>query len=207
MDWTILTDTYFWKAYERFLALGHPADIKLNNTSSEHELVSLVEEAYKRDGPRALAQLICQFETTKGMVRPYLVTAFAVLCSTPDKDFNSKARNHFQDICTSSFSLFKFMQVYDQWGKSGRGRAIRRLLSNFYLTANPVWLAREAVDVPEACGWTHADVLKLCRPWTEDRDLGAVLSYMKTCRIPDTGDASDTIIKTLSSTPRLRTIG
>lgn len=67
-------------------------------------------------------------------------------------------------VCRIPTHLFSFLTDYKALGGKTGGRALKRTLQRWYLDKAPDDLAYHLVKYRQRGGWTHRDVLRLCKP-------------------------------------------
>ena len=112
------------------------------------------------------------------------IYALASAATSADVKVRQAAIAAIAKVCRTPTHLFSFLTDYKALGGKTGGRAMTRALSAWYTSNTPTELAYKVVKYRQRGGWTHRDVLRLCRPagYTTGGDghrgaLGDVLAF------------------------------
>lgn len=165
-----------WKRLDRFLILGSEG-----NTYYTTEKKLTVENAQcvlrclQQDGKRAVARIV---EISKAGRAPKNDPAiFALAMAASVKEAAPYALAALPEVCRIGTHLFRFCEAVEKF--RGHGRALNTALKNWYLGKDAKSLAYQVTKYQQREGWSHRDVLRLCRPKVEkDSNYDAIFSWI-----------------------------
>ncbi|XP_046738503.1 60 kDa SS-A/Ro ribonucleoprotein-like [Diprion similis] len=158
---------FFHKYYEE----GRVQSIK-NIVESKNPLVAidLIKKAFE-------SKLVQNPET--------LIFALAVCArQTENERLRQAAYDTVKKICVTPQDFILFVKFASQIAKSapepkhGWGGGWRRAVNDWYLSKDPLDLAKCVTRYRGRYGWTHKDIVKLSHPKTDDIAKKAVLKYV-----------------------------
>lgn len=162
---------------QRFLVLGTSAPTyyataqALTKDAAEH----VVKMAEKNN--RELVDLIVDISVSGRAPKPNpAIFALAIAASHGSSEDRAYALSKLSDVCRTATHLFAFNQYVEQF--RGRGRALNRAVGEWYLGKTPDAVAFQATKYRQRDGWTHADVLRLVKPTTNDPAMNAVFRWV-----------------------------
>jgi 60 kDa SS-A/Ro ribonucleoprotein len=104
--------------------------------------------------------------------------AFAVVHGSPET--RAYALSNLGAVCRIGTHLFSFLTDVKGLGGHTGGRAFKRALTSWYLSQAPNSLAYQLIKYRNRSGWSHADVLRLCKPsghTTGESDYGDLFAF------------------------------
>lgn len=155
-----------WEGLERFLILGAEGG---SYYVREKELVvqnaKVVERCIKEDGVRVVNKVV---EISLAGRAPKNSSALFVLamCSSPifaDDKTRKEALAKLTSVARTGTHLFEFIRYSKAVGR-GWGRSMKRAVQSWYQEKTPDKLAFQLVKYRNRGGWSHRDVLRLCKP-------------------------------------------
>lgn len=162
-----------WTRLDRFLILGNEGgSYYANEKKLTQENAQCVRECFKQDPDRTIARIVEISDSGRAVKNDPAIFALAML----SKD--GRALDAVNKVCRIGTHLFQFID--DAQHFRGRGRAFKRCLQNWYLSKSdrPRDLAYQAVKYQQRNGWSHRDVLRLCKPKTSQGDVDCILSWI-----------------------------
>jgi 60 kDa SS-A/Ro ribonucleoprotein len=161
---------------DRFLILGTEGGTYYVR---EQELTIRNAEAVMRcidaDGPRVVNRVV---EISKAGRAPKNDPALFVLAmaSGADVEITRKAAlEALPRVARIGTHLFHFMEYAKHF--RGRGRAFKTSLQKWYNDKDPAKLAYQVLKYRQRDGWSHADVLRLCKPKPASQAHDAIYAF------------------------------
>lgn len=155
-----------WVRLERFLILG----VEGNSLyASEKQLtVENAQAAVKclADNPRRVVDMVVAVSDAGRA--PKNDAALFVLAMAASQRFvscaayRSYALNALAKVARTGTHLFQFVENVKHF--RGHGRALNRAIGSWYTSKEPRALAYQVSKYQQRNGWTHRDLLRLCRP-------------------------------------------
>lgn len=152
-----------WMRLHRFLVLGseggtyYIGERPLTVQNAEGVLRCLAA-----DGERAISEIVAVSIAGRAPKNDPAIFALALACSSTDGDTRHRALDVLGAVCRTGTHLFTFLTYVEQF--RGWGRGMRRAVRRWYERDD---LAYQLVKYRQRGGWTHRDVLRLCKPRPE----------------------------------------
>jgi 60 kDa SS-A/Ro ribonucleoprotein len=152
-----------WTRLDRFLVLGaeggsyYATERKLTKENAEAVL-----RCIKDDGRRAVTRMVEISQAGRAPKNDPAVFALALAAAFGDNATKQAVAEAHLRVCRTGTHAFQFIEAVEQL--RGHGRSINRTLRNWYLGQEPRALAYQCVKYQSRNGWSHRDVLRLCRP-------------------------------------------
>lgn len=165
-----------WAILERLLILGteggtyYVNESKLTVDQAEN-LRKLIDE----DGPRVVSTIAAVSRTGRAPKNDPALFALAMTAAFGDDKTKQAAYAALPSVARTGTHLFQFAAECE--ALRGWGRGLRKAVSRWY-TERPVEdLVYQMVKYRQRQGWTHADLLRLAHPKTEDARQNAVFKW------------------------------
>ncbi|KAL6449393.1 hypothetical protein ACFW04_000763 [Cataglyphis niger] len=116
-----------------------------------------------------------------------LVFALAVCCRQNKSEMlRNVAYNNVAKICASTQDFILFIKFVSKLCKEkelnfitqGWGQGLRKAINNWYLSKEPLDLAKCVTKYKSRYGWKHKDIVKLAHPSTNSPEKGVILKYI-----------------------------
>jgi 60 kDa SS-A/Ro ribonucleoprotein len=150
----------------RFLILGAAGGTYyVGEASHLADNVQAIRVALDEHGTKAVEQIV---HVSNGGLAPHndeAIYALAVAAGHPDEQVRKAALTAIPVVCRIGTHLFMFCEFLK--GQRGWGRALKKAIAAWYLDKDPDALAYQLVKYRQREGWTHADVLRKCKPGSE----------------------------------------
>ncbi len=149
----------------RFLILGADG-ATYYATKQDHfkQNFTNAEKAVKELGTAAVELVVEVSEGGRAAKQDAALFALALCAARGDERTRAAAISAIPKVCRIPTHLFSFLTDYKALGGKTGGRALRRALQRWYLDKAPSDLAYALVKYRQRGGWTHRDVLRLCKP-------------------------------------------
>lgn len=165
-----------FKQLERFLVMGteggtyYISERKLTSDNIETLKQCLAENAV------GTIDTIVDFSVNARVIKnETCVFALAYASASPDKETRRYALSKLSKVCRIGTDLFAFCE-YAKFFR-GRGRLLSNALKNWYLSKSPDSLQYQLAKYQSRNGWAHRDVLRLCKPKTDDPVRNAAFAW------------------------------
>ena len=150
-----------WARLERFLILGNEGgSYYASEQKLTEENAKAVRECFNADPDRTIKTIVDISVEGRATKNDPAIFALAML----SKD--SRALEAMHKVCRTGTHLFQFIDDCQHF--RGRGRAFQRCIQNWYLSRDPRALSYQLVKYQQRNGWSHRDVLRLCKPKTDN---------------------------------------
>lgn len=161
----------------RFLILGSEGGTYY---IKEHDLLKENHEALNRclaADPRRTIDLIAEV-SDKGLAyrNEAAILALSVAISSKSAETRKMAAEALPKVARIGTHLFHFAHYANS--QRGWGPGLRKAIGNWYKSKTAEQLAHQAVKYQQRDGWSHADLLRLAHPTTEDKQQDAVFRWM-----------------------------
>lgn len=162
---------YVWQlspmdTLRRFLVLGTAGGTYYaNERDLTREATGAVRAALDELGTAAVQEIVEVSEAGRAPKNDEAIYALAMAAGHSSQDVREAALAALPRVCRIGTHLFKFMNYVRLF--RGHGRALNRALAEWYTEKEPERLAYQLVKYRQREGWTHADVLRKCKPRPE----------------------------------------
>jgi 60 kDa SS-A/Ro ribonucleoprotein len=169
-------ETPLLKQVERFLILGTTGGtyyVKEKKLTKDN--VSDLDKALFKH-PIETIDLIVNISTEgRCLKNETCIFALAYAGSVDNKETRKYALSKLNEVCRIGTHLFAFVE-YSKYFR-GRGRLFSDALKNWYLDLDVSKLAYQLVKYQSRNGWSHRDVLRLCKPKTDNKDINTLFAW------------------------------
>lgn len=151
-----------WARLDRFLVLGSEG-----NTYYSTEKTLTVENAQavlrcaQADPKRTVARIVEISEQGRAPKNDPAIFALAICAGQKIPE----ALAALPRVCRIGTHLFQFIEAVEKF--RGHGRSLNRALQHWYLDKEPKDAAYQVTKYQQRGGWSHRDVLRLCKPKAE----------------------------------------
>lgn len=157
-----------WTRLDRFLILGSEGG---SYYTSERALTAENAEGVRRclgvDGLRVVDRIVEVSTTARAPKNDPAIFALAMALKLGDDATRRAARSAVPKVCRIGTHLFTFAGAVEAFG--GWGRGTRGAFQDWYLGMDPDRLANQLIKYQRRNGWSHRDVLRLCKPRGHER--------------------------------------
>lgn len=165
-----------WGRLERFLILGNEGGTYY---CSEKKLTidnaKCIQTCLKDDGLRTVAKIVEISESGRAPKNDPALFALAISMSLGDVPTKQAAGLALSRVARIGTHLFQFVEMVK--ALRGKGNIVKRSLQEWYKTKNARDVAYQAVKYQQRNGWSHRDILRLCRPKV-DGDLQEIFHWI-----------------------------
>jgi 60 kDa SS-A/Ro ribonucleoprotein len=187
-----------WTRLDRFLVLGCEANTYYQSAKElTIENAQCILRCCALDGPRTVARIVEISEAGRAPKNDPAIFALAICAGyghdgiapnvaikaggqSVDYAKNTETRRAALEamprVCRIGTHLFSFLESVEKF--RGHGRALNRALQQWYVEKEPTQAAFQAMKYQQRNGWSHRDVLRLCKPKTADQDMNAVFHWI-----------------------------
>ncbi|MGB5809308.1 MAG: TROVE domain-containing protein, partial [Polyangiales bacterium] len=166
-----------WAKLDRFLLMGSEGgtyyvgqrELTLQNVSCAIGLIA-------SDGVRVVERVVEISDAGRAPSNDPALFVLALASAGPSTEVRQAALDALPKVARIGTHLFHFMTFVRQF--RGRGRSLNRALRSWYEDRDVDSLALQAVKFKQRDGWSHRDVMRLCKPKTDDPVRNAVFAYM-----------------------------
>lgn len=152
-----------WTRLQRFLVLGCDSGTYY---ASERQLTkenaACVLRCADLDFGRTLATVVGVSVKGRAPKNDAAIFALALLSSRGKPKQDAEALGQLNAVCRIGTHLFQFMEAIKHL--RGRGRSLHRAMQQWYLGRNLKDLCHQVAKYQQRGGWSHRDVLRLCKP-------------------------------------------
>jgi len=162
----------------RFLVLG--ADGATYYATKEghfRQAYTNVEAAIRALGTSAVELIVDVSEKGRAPKQDPAIFALALCAARGDAETRAAALVALPRVCRIPTHLFSFLTDYKSLGGKTGGRAMKRALQKWYMDKEPRDLAYALVKYRQRGGWTHRDVLRLCKPAAHETPHGDLFAW------------------------------
>lgn len=152
-----------WGRLDRFLILGSDG-----NTYYQSEKALTIENAkcvircLEQDPVRVVNQIVTISQSGRA---PKNDPAIFALAMATNSKASKEAFEAMPVVCRTGTHFFQFVECTEKF--RGHGRAFNRALQKWYLDKSPRDVAYLCSKYQQRNGWSHRDILRLCRPKVE----------------------------------------
>lgn len=167
---------------DRFLILGcEGGSYYATEKAMTVENANMVLDCAKADPVGTVNRIVGISKSGRAPKNDPAIFALAIIASNAklDDKLATAARlalEALNEVCRTGTHLFQFVEAVNEF--RGWGRALRRAVSNWYLSKSPDRLAMQVTKYAQRNGWSHRDVLRLAHPKTNDRDVNEIFEYV-----------------------------
>lgn len=166
-----------WMRLDRFLILGSEGG---SYYASERKLtldnVGCVARCVQQDGQRVVRRVVEISDAGRAPKNDPALLVLAFAAKRGDLETRQLACQVMPKVARIGTHLFHFAEYVKAFG--GRGRAINRAFSRWYLNMDPARLALQAVKYQQRDGWAHRDLLRKSRPKVENPLTQQIVHYI-----------------------------
>lgn len=155
-----------WTRLDRFLVLGseQPSYYATAKELTVENAKSILN-CLKEDGLRTVSRIVEISQAGRAPKNDSTIFALAMAAGSPDVTTRQAALAALPNVARIGTHLFQFCEAVEKF--RGHGRSLNRALQKWYLDKAPRDLAYQLVKYQQREGWSHRDVLRLCKPKAE----------------------------------------
>jgi 60 kDa SS-A/Ro ribonucleoprotein len=155
-----------WVRLDRFLVLGtEGGSYYASEKTLTVENAQAVQSCIKQDGPRTVARIVEISVSGRAPKNDPAIFALAMAAGMGDTPTRQAALAAMPKVCRIGTHLFQFLESVEAF--RGHGRSLNRALRAWYVNKEPRALAYQVTKYQQRNGWSHRDILRLCRPKAE----------------------------------------
>ncbi|HEY7036301.1 MAG TPA: TROVE domain-containing protein, partial [Thermomicrobiales bacterium] len=166
-----------WTRLARFLTLGSDGGTFY---VGEHELTAdnarVVADCLDEDPARTVAAIVAVSEAGRAPKQEPAIFALALAAAHADPAARREALAVLPRVCRTGTHLFHFAAYVASL--RGWGRGLRRAIGTWYAAKSLDELAYQTLKYRQRDGWTHADLLRLAHPKTDDAGRNALYKWI-----------------------------
>jgi 60 kDa SS-A/Ro ribonucleoprotein len=152
-----------WMRLRRFLVLGSEGgSYYASEWALTRENAKAVEDAVRKDGVRAVAEIVAVSREGRAPKNDPALYALALAAGVGDDDTRKAALAALPQVARTGTHLFQFAAFVA--GFRGWGRSLRRAVARWYADQPAEALAYQAVKYRQRAGVSHRDLLRLSHP-------------------------------------------
>lgn len=167
-----------WKRLDRFLILGNAGGTYY---TGERELTvenaACISQLLDGDAAAVVARILGVSESVRAPKNEPAVFALAMCACHQNPAVRKTALDVMPRVCRTGTDLFAFCSAV--FKMRGKGRQLRNAISRWYTEKLPRDLAYQVTKYQQRNGWSHSDVLALCRTKTADPEVRRVLQFAR----------------------------
>jgi len=126
------------------------------------EMAPCIDECMRLDAARAVQTVVDVSVNGLAPKQSPALFALARMASNADPGKARLALDAVTAVCRTATMFFEFLENLKQF--RGRGRSVKRMMQNWYLEKSPRTVAYQITKYQQRNGWSHRDVLRLCKP-------------------------------------------
>jgi 60 kDa SS-A/Ro ribonucleoprotein len=166
-----------WVRFDRFLIMGSEGGtFYVTERKLTLDNYAVVCACIAKEGERAVKRIVEVSEAGRAKSNDPALFALAIAASAPDLATRQLALEALPKVARIGTHLFHFMEYVKQF--RGRGRSLMGALRAWYEDMDVDRLALQAVKYKQRDGWSHRDVLRLCKAKPDDPARNAVFRFM-----------------------------
>ena len=166
-----------WTRFDRFLITGSEGGtFYVTERKLTLDNYAMICACVTKDGGRAVNRIVEISEAGRAKSNDPALFALAIASAAPDLATRRLALEALPKVARIGTHLFHFMEYVKQF--RGRGRTLISALTAWYEDMDVDRLALQAVKYKQRDGWSHRDVLRLCKPKTDEPARDAVFGFM-----------------------------
>jgi 60 kDa SS-A/Ro ribonucleoprotein len=125
----------------------------------------------KEDGKRTVARIVEISEAGRAPKNDPAIFALAICAGQKIPE----ALEALPRVCRIGTHIFQFVEAVEKF--RGHGRSLNRALKRWYTDKEPSQAAFQAMKFQQRNGWSHRDILRLCKPKAEG-DMNTVFHWI-----------------------------
>jgi 60 kDa SS-A/Ro ribonucleoprotein len=166
-----------WQRLDRFLVLGaeggtyYVGESKLIDQNHNSVLSCL-----KESGSKTVKAIVDVSTSGRAYKNDPAIFALALAFTHGDEATRAEAGNALPAVCRTGTHLFSFANYTS--AMRGWGRGLRKAVARWYTSKDNKKLAYQLIKYQQRDGWSHADLLRLAHPKTQDTETSALFRYV-----------------------------
>ena len=166
-----------WTLLERLLILGteggtyYVGENRLTRDNAKN-----LQALIKDDGPRVVETVAQISRSGRAPKNDAAIFALAMAAAFGDEKTKQAAYGALPSVARTGTHLFQF--AAESEALRGWGRGMRKAVGRWYTNRELDDLVYQVVKYRQRNGWTHADLLRLAHPKTEDEAQNAVFKWV-----------------------------
>lgn len=158
-----------WMLMQRFLILGtEGGTYYVGQRELTKDAATATLKCINEDGKRAIDLIVDVSYNGRAAKNDYALFALAIASGEGDIATRRYAFEVLPKVARIGTHLFNFVSYMEQF--RGWGRLAREGIARWYNEMPPDRLAYQVVKYRQRDGWSHKDVIKLCKPMAEDKN-------------------------------------
>jgi len=166
-----------WGRLRRFLILGSEGGtyyIQEKDLLKENH--DVIKRCLKANGRKTVEMIVEVSDKGLAYRNEAALFALAMACADKGNETRKFALDSLPKVARIGTHLFHFAEYVNS--QRGWGRGLCRAVGNWYTSKKVDQLAMQAVKYQQRDGWSHADLLRLAHPRTDDKVQDAVFRWM-----------------------------
>lgn len=155
-----------FERFKRFLILGSSSGsyyISAKDLTKDNaECISRLLDNTDTDIKLVVDEIVSVSVAARAPKQSPGIFALAV-CSRHPRS-SSYSLKHVKEVCRTASTLFEFIDYLKLLGGISWGRAMRRTITDWYVSKKPLDLAYQITKYQSRNGWSHRDILRLTHP-------------------------------------------
>lgn len=165
-----------WTVLDRFIIMGTDGNSYYQDgTKQALKALPEIEAAIREDGLKVVDKILEISKSGRAPKNEPALFALAMCAKHGDLPTRQKAYEVLPEIARIGTHLFHFASFMKEMGKSGSG--YNRALKRWYLGKTQDQLALQLVKYQQRDGFSHRDVLRLCKPSTDVAATNAAFKW------------------------------
>ncbi|MBS1722334.1 MAG: TROVE domain-containing protein [Armatimonadetes bacterium] len=153
-----------WGQLDRFLILGaEGGTFYVKQDKHVKRNYTCLKECLKEDGLRTVARIVDVSVRGLAPKQDHAIFALAVAAASDELPTRTAALAAVNEVCRTASTFFAFLEELKSF-RSLTGRAIRRVVKQWYDAREVDQVAFQAVKYRSRSGWSHADALRVGHP-------------------------------------------
>lgn len=165
----------------RFLILGAAGGtFYADERQLASENIANVRAALDSCGVEAVDEIVEVSRSGRAPSNDEAIYALAIACAHKNREVQTRALDAIPHVARTGYHLFMFCEFVQS--QRGWGRALKRAVAEWYLGSTPDKVAYQVVKYRQREGWTHADVLRVSKPGSNEyvpADFDALFAWVR----------------------------
>lgn len=164
-----------WRRLDRFLIIGSTGTYYTQAKPLTVENAEVVRKLLGVNWKRLIDRIVEISQSGRAPKNDPAIFALAICCAFGCQQAKDMALQSMPLVCRTGTHLFDFIRSVTQL--RGWGRGLKRAVAEWYTKKTPKELAYQLCKYQQRNGWSHRDVLRLCKPSGVKEPLNTALRW------------------------------
>jgi 60 kDa SS-A/Ro ribonucleoprotein len=166
-----------WTRLHRFLILGSDGGtFYVSERELTRDAAQVVIDCLDEDGARVIEAIVAVSASGRAPRQQPAIFVLALAAAHDSAAVRKAALDALPQVCRTGTHLFTFAAYID--AMRGWGRGLKSAVAGWYQSKPVDQLIYQAIKYQQREGWSHADLLRLAHPKTDDADRDAVYKWI-----------------------------